>query len=88
MIPPIHFAAPPSANVPEESPAPPLGAGRDTSFAFGATHRLLTQPFIVDDLSDEESPVFVATPLQYLRFDRDSGCCVDAPVHSKPSKVQ
>lgn len=53
-----------------------------------ATARLLKQPFMVDDISDDDGPLFVAVPLRYLRFDRDSGTCTDAPIHAAPSRVR
>ncbi|PQM29422.1 hypothetical protein CVO77_00340 [Sphingopyxis lindanitolerans] len=46
------------------------------------THLLLSQPFIVEDWSDDEGPLMVVSPLKYLRFDRESGCVVDHPVHT------
>lgn len=64
------------------SPAARLLA--DNSFP-GSVAKLLSQPCLIEDLSDDDGPIFVATPLKYLRFDRDSGCCVDAPVHSRPN---
>lgn len=96
MIPPTHIATPPG-DVPTGNT--PAHAGRDNFRAsiipaeppfrgVGATSRLLSQPFIVDDLSGDEGPIFVATPLKFLRFDRDSGCCVDSPVHSKPNATK
>jgi hypothetical protein len=82
MIPPIHIAAP--GDVPAD--LSPSSVSRGIGPGPGnATSLLLGHPFIVEDLSDDEGPIFVASPLKYLRFDRDSGCVVSAPVHSKPN---
>ncbi|MGV1682949.1 hypothetical protein [Sphingopyxis sp. NJF-3] len=67
----------------QQGPSFPVVQGNQPGPGNG-THILLSQPFIAEDLSDEEGPIFVASPLKYLRFDRDSGCVVDHPVHSKP----
>lgn len=40
---------------------------------------------MVEDVSEAGSPLFVAMPLKFLRFDRDSGRCVDHALHSKPN---
>lgn len=40
------------------------------------------------DFSDAGDFNLVVTPLQFLRFDRDSGCVLDAPVHSKPTATK
>ncbi|WP_260581150.1 hypothetical protein [Sphingopyxis sp. PET50] len=69
-----------------QKPPFPVVRGKQPGPGNG-TRLLLSQPFIVEDLSDDEGPIFVASPLKYLRFDRDSGCCVDHPVHSKPNSL-
>jgi len=84
MMPPVKQVRSPG-DVPADHTPPHGQSGQP--FSVGATHGLLSQPFIVDYLSDDEGQIFVATPLKYLRFDRDSGCVVDGALHSKPSSL-
>lgn len=46
------------------------------------TRQLLSQLFIVENFDDGDEVIPVVSPLKFLHFDRDSGCCVDHPVHS------
>lgn len=64
----------PHPSTPASSPT--AGGGKS------ALQRLREQPFMVDDVSEDDEPLFVAIPLKFLGFDRDSGCVVDHPVHS------
>jgi len=67
----------------EQSPAAtPFAAGGERLSALG---KLLSQPFMVEDVSEAGSPLFVAMPLKFLRFDHASGRCVDHALHSKPN---
>ena len=66
-----------------QEPPFPVVRGKQSGPGNG-TRLLLSQPFIVEMFTDGECTIPVASALKLLRFDRDSGCCVDHPVHSKP----
>lgn len=80
MTPPTHFDGRRTSN-PAESDTPPLALSRDTLAQICA--RRAKAPVLVTQISDHAALV---QRLRFLRFDRDSGCVVDAPLHAKPSR--
>lgn len=75
--------------------APPASAPADQSPPVGRGIGLLLPAIMAGgalvsrvEWSDAGDFDLVVTPLKFLRFDRDSGCCVDAPVHSKPNATK
>lgn len=60
---------------------PPHALSRDT-FAQVCARRAKA-PVLVTQIGDHAALV---QRLRFLRFDRDSGCVVDAPLQAKPSR--
>lgn len=69
------------AGAPADHPPFPVSRGTEPGPGNGA-HALLSQPFIVENFDDGDTVIPVVSPLKFLRFDRDSGCVVDHPVHA------
>lgn len=75
---PLPALAPPASAPTDQSP--PVGRGHSEAARIC---RALGRPVRV--FGTAGSPALVVQRFKFLRFDRDSGCVVDAPAHFKPN---